>query len=107
MGIPKKGSRKISVDGHNYKYVVSGNDGSIDLIIESNEIDGQRLIVSFDYQPSGTGFSQSHSNQITPETVRKTILYSLRNNWLPDSKRKILRINLSGKEDVIGKIIVN
>ena len=101
MGIPKRGSRKVVIDNHQYRYVISGNDGHIDLIVESAETNGQRLIVNFDYEPKGIGFSQSHGNQITPETVRKTILYSLRNNWTPCSKEKILRINLCGRLDVI------
>ncbi|MCD2259986.1 hypothetical protein [Psychroserpens luteolus] len=104
MGIPKKGSRRIVIDNHQYRYMVSGNDGHIDLIIESDETNGQRLVVSFDYEPKGIGFSQSHSTQITPETVRKTIVYSLKNSWNPKLKGKIHRINLSGRKEVIENV---
>ena len=98
MGIPKKGSRNISVDEHHYRYMVSGNDGHIDLIVESNETDGQRLVVMFDYEPKIHGFRYSHRNQITPETVRKAILYSLKNNWTPQTKASILRIDLCDRK---------
>tara|TARA_R110002050_G_scaffold110544_1_gene222885 strand:+ start:103 stop:426 length:324 start_codon:yes stop_codon:yes gene_type:complete len=101
MGIPKKGSRTIMIEGHEYRYVVSGNDGTIDLIVESNQSAGQKLIVSFDYTPKVYGFNLSHTNQMTPEIVRKTIIYSLRNNWKPISKNKVLRLNLCGREELI------
>jgi len=64
MGIPKKESRKITTNNHNYRYTVSGNDTLLDLIIESNEINSQRLVVSYSHTPHGIDFSQSHSNQI-------------------------------------------
>lgn len=101
MSLPKKGSRIINVNGLEYRYIVSGNDGYIDLIIESNENQGQRLVASFDYNhkyiPTTDGMKLKQQNSITPETVRKTIVYGLQNNWLPETKGQELRFNFIGK----------
>ena len=56
MGLPKKGSRNIIIDEVNYRYMISGNDGFIDLIIELDDCGGQRLTVSLIYQSQTCGY---------------------------------------------------
>lgn len=90
MGLPNKGSKTITVKGDEYRYIVSANSNSIDLIIELNEMEGQRLIVHFDYSPEKTGFCFSHTNQITPSMVKIVILHFVNNNWKPQRSGKVI-----------------
>lgn len=95
MALPKKRSRKIVVDEICYRYIVTGNDDYIDLILEQEEANGQRLTVSFRYHsvPSSTGRGTIQRNQITPAVVKRTIHYALDNGWTPNQKEKELRMS--------------
>lgn len=102
MGLPKKGSRKILIDDVNYSYMISGNDGFIDLILELDDSRGQRLTVSFDYhhlqeekktELGETYTSLTQTNQITPGVVRQAIHYGIENGWTPNQKSKEIRMN--------------
>jgi len=90
MGIPNKRSRRIVVDEQNYRYIITGNDGYIDLILESDEVDGQRLTVSFNYNPDEVWGKQTA--QITPSVVKQVINYGLKNEWTPTEKGKEIRV---------------
>ncbi|MBC7865382.1 MAG: hypothetical protein IAF38_20570 [Bacteroidia bacterium] len=97
MALPKKNSRKIVVNDITYRYVVSGNDGYINLIIELEENNKQRLIVSFGYMEAsyflpGTTLPKT---EITPATVEKVITRALKNGWKPNVKAKQLSISNS------------
>ncbi len=91
MGLPKKGSRKIIVGEITYHYLISGNDGTIDLIIERFDHNSQRLITTFSY------FNREGAIQITPKIVKQTIHYGIKNGWTPNQKGKEIRLN--GIED--------
>jgi hypothetical protein len=102
MGLPKKGSRRILINETNYRYIITGNDGYIDLIIEQDDCQGQRLTVSFDYhhekeqKESELGekyTSLTQTNQITPVVVKQSIEYGIDNGWTPNQKGKEIRIN--------------
>jgi len=95
MALPKKRSRKITVNDVVYRYIVTGNDDYIDLILEQDGAQGQRMTVSFRYHSTtekGTG-RLIQRNQITPVVVKRTIHYGLENGWLPGEKQTELRIN--------------
>lgn len=81
MALPKKGSRKIIVDGHSYIWIITKNDTVTTLTIASAEINGQTMIACFDR------FIKSSEGKeyfvITPYIVRQSILYGLENNWKP------------------------
>ena len=100
MALPKKRSRTIIVDEIPYRYIVTANDDYIDLILEQEEIQGQRLTVSFRYHtiPSASGGGTIQRNQITPVVVKRAILYALSNGWTPNQKAKELRMNFIDKE---------
>ncbi|MFK7786018.1 MAG: hypothetical protein AB8B56_12920 [Crocinitomicaceae bacterium] len=95
MGLPKKRSRKIVVDDICYRYIVTGNDDYIDLILEQEDVQGQRLTVSFRYHSimAKTGPGTIQRNQITPVVVKRTIHYALDEGWTPNQKQKELRMN--------------
>lgn len=95
MALPKKRSRTIVVDEIVYRYIVTGNDDYIDLIIEQEEAQGQRMTVSFRYHSTtekSTGRIVQR-NQITPVVVKRTIEFGLKNSWTPNQKGTELRFN--------------
>lgn len=96
MAFPKKGLKKITVDGVRYGYVVSGNDGWIDFYIGLLESNGEILTGKFSYHSISipifegkdkfSGWSLHQRIRITPKTIRQVIEYGLKNGWRPHEK---------------------
>jgi hypothetical protein len=109
MAFPKKGLRKITVDGVKYGYKVTGNDGWIGFSIGLRKENGQLLTGSFSYnsnrvtnfEKNGTisSWSLFQRIKITPDTVRQVIEYGLKNGWDPQSKGQL---NLGNMDDKVG-----
>ena len=105
MALPKKDSRRINVDGHQYSWITSGNDGCIDLIICSSECSGQRLLAQFDYHSFHMVAEDSKSLKqklsITPFIVRQVIIYGIESGWTPEKRNSELRLGfLDNKIDM-------
>ena len=105
MALPKKDRRKITVDGHQYFWIASGNDGYIDLIICSANIPGQKLFAGFDYHSFHINTENStHLKQalsITPFIVRQVIQYGINSGWTPEKKNADLGLGfLDDKIDI-------
>ncbi|HRX83681.1 MAG TPA: hypothetical protein P5572_01535 [Phycisphaerae bacterium] len=77
MSIRRQGSSRIEVDDVGYRWIVSGNDGFLDLVIEQDEVKGQRLVIQMDYE----------IGQITPRLVAALIPAALARGWTPDERR--------------------
>jgi hypothetical protein len=92
MAMPKKGTRRIDVDGQAYRWLVSPNDGYIALVVESAEEPGQRLEAYFRYhdryEPLGTGAERivGQARSISPGTARAVIEAALRGGWQPSRR---------------------
>ena len=103
MAFPKKGLRKINIDGHDYFWIASGNDGYIDLIICLANGIGQKLFANFDYHSFEIP-TENYSKQrfsITPHIVRQVIEYGLKHGWTPEKKSADLRLGpLDEKIDI-------
>jgi hypothetical protein len=97
MALPKTGSRVITVEEYNYRWMASGNDGWIDLYVELDGEKGQRLMVKFDYHHKRIQMNDSVSLQqqfvVTPDIVRQTIIYGKKNGWKPSEKGKPLDLH--------------
>jgi len=93
MALPREGSRIIVIGKSEFRYIVSGNDGHIDLILEQENIKGQRLVVSFEYHSRQINSKWVQRNQITPNVVKQVISYGLDNGWEPNKKGKEMRFN--------------
>lgn len=102
MGLPRKGSRIIQIEKSCYRYIVSGNDGFIDLVIELDDAKGQRFTASFDYHhiraekkaiDGESYFSLTQRNQITPAVVKEVIEFGIKNGWNPKKVGKEIRMN--------------
>jgi hypothetical protein len=72
------------VDDVAYRWVVSGNDGFLDLVVEHVEGHGQRLCVQFDYD----------YGEMTPRSVRQVIFAALEAGWTPTNRDKQLEFRL-------------
>ena len=98
MALPKIGSRKINVDGFQYTWIASGNDGWIDLIVCSSKGQGQKLLAQFDYESFHLVTEESSALKqqfvITPVVVRQVIKYGLASGWTPEKRAPELRLGL-------------
>ncbi len=96
MALPKKGSRKIIVDGYQYSWIASGNDDWIGLIICSANVPGQKLLAQFDYHSFRfTTENSTHLKQdlsITPFIVRQVIHYGINSGWIPERRASELHL---------------
>jgi hypothetical protein len=86
--LARKGSRKLALDEHEYRWAVSGDDGYLVLVIESATNHGQRLEAVFKYHnevPDASGFLRmaGQLRVITPEVVRSVIQLALERGWRP------------------------
>ncbi|MFK7778665.1 MAG: hypothetical protein QM501_11225 [Gimesia sp.] len=85
MTLPKKGSRTLTVNGVSYRWMVTGNDLVIDVIIEQDGVNGQKLRSSFDYHD---GTPDGQKRKVTPQTIQKLIVSALDAGWVSGSQGK-------------------
>jgi hypothetical protein len=78
MGLAKKGSRLISIDGVTYRWVVSPDSGYMVLVAELNDEPRQRLeaVFGYDNHPEELG-------PISPGVVRQVIVAAIHRGWKP------------------------
>ncbi|MBX9580575.1 MAG: hypothetical protein K2X87_09730 [Gemmataceae bacterium] len=91
MTMPKRGSRRIIVDGEAYRWVVGPNDGYMVLAVERADGSGRRLEAYFryhdQYETAGAGSYRvvGQRRSIRPGVVRTVILYALARGWQPST----------------------
>ena len=89
MTLPKKGSRTIDIDDTTYRWMVTGNDMVIDVIIEQDNVKGQKLLSGFDYHnETPEGDMTTQKRKVTPEVIKKLILFALNSGWEPGALSK-------------------
>lgn len=104
MTLPKKGTRKIVIDGYSYSWIASGNDGWIDLIICSTYEPGQKLLAQFSYlsfyieTDISTNSEIKQGLTIPPSLVKKVIEYGINSGWSPDKKGTDLQLGCLDKK---------
>ena len=92
MALAKKGTRRITIDGQVYRWVVSADDGFMVLVVELASDPGQRMTMGFDYQdivePAGEGrlLIVGQRTSISPGVVRAVIMAALGNGWQPAAR---------------------
>ena len=73
MSIPKKGTRKITVDNVDYRWLVSpGYEIGLGIVVESSELSDSRMITYVD-----------HGNIVSPWLVRVAIKNAISKGWQP------------------------
>lgn len=100
MTLPQKGTRRITVDGEAYRWVVSVRRGAIRVAVEHAEVPGQRLDAYFECHDtytrdaSGDWRFKSQGRSIKPRIVQQLIREALRRGWQPTQRGlKPLMIN--------------
>jgi hypothetical protein len=94
MTLPRKGSRLVEVEGVGYRWVVTGNDGVIDLYVERADAPARGLAAAFDYRGvygafDGRSRSHHHLRQgraVTPAVVTSVIRWALVHGWDPSAR---------------------
>ncbi|MEH2375329.1 hypothetical protein [Nostoc sp.] len=93
MGLPKKGTRTISVDETTYQWVISNDSGYMWLIVEQKDTQGQRLCAGFRYHntylddEAGDWRCVLQQRLISPSVVKSVILLALKRGWKPTQGR--------------------
>jgi len=86
MALAKKGSRKIVVDGHSYRWVFFENSGWNDITVQSNSGLGAKLVVQcmwdkFDNKAQGV---RGWYSPIAPKEVSNFIRKAKIAGWNPE-----------------------
>ncbi len=88
MGLAKKGTSKIVVNGISYRWVVAPDSGFMDVIFEEISGNGQRVSVGVCYC----------IGEVTPKWVRKMILLALSHGWEPKKPGKQMSFWFDGQK---------
>jgi hypothetical protein len=92
VGLAKRGTRRIVVDGVAYRWGVSPDDGYMVLVAELTDEPGQRLEAFFHYhdiyEPQGAGVLRvvGQRRAIRPGVVQVVIQAALRRGWQPSQR---------------------
>ena len=100
MALPTKGTRRIHVDGGDYRWTVSPDSGYMVLVIEGASASRRRLFVYTDYRDrltpraDGAGWHVNQQRQITPGYVRRSILAGRAAGWDPSEPGSDVRLRM-------------
>jgi hypothetical protein len=92
MALASKGTRRITVDGVNYRWVVAPDDGYMVLVVERADDPGQRLEAYFKYhdllEPAEANSSRivGQLRSISPDVVRVVLLAAMGRGWQASRK---------------------
>jgi hypothetical protein len=73
----KKGSRNINVDGHDFKWRATGNDGWISIVVWPVSNEDSRVIASIDYHHDMKQVGEGHYTSQSQLVVTNRILREL------------------------------
>jgi hypothetical protein len=89
MALPRKKTRRMTVEGIAYHWIAAPNDGYITLVVECADAPGQRLEACFKYHdillPVGEGAFRvvGQRRSVSPGAVRRIIQAALGRGWQP------------------------
>ena len=80
MAVNKKGSRRIEIDGTEFRWRATGNDGWISIVVWPAENDRSRLVGSVDYhqearEANDGHYTLHHQIVVTNRLIRRLILH--------------------------------
>ena len=102
MALGKKGSRTITVDDVVYRWAVSPDSGYSVVIVQSENGDGEKLLVSINWMQERYSFSgDDGSLKITPGLVRMLIQKGIEAGWSPDKQGRDLSCDLMADETLM------
>ena len=89
MALAKKETRLIHVDGDDYRWVISPDDGYMVLVVEPARAPRGRLLVYTGYDDlivpdlDAGGYTPFSGTAVTPGFVRSWIVYARAHGWEP------------------------
>jgi hypothetical protein len=84
MGLAKKGTRLLMVEGVQYRWVVApADEPGLGIVVEDADSPGQRMVAWVE-----------HGQTISPWVVRQAILHALSRGWRPQSRGPDLTFRL-------------
>ena len=88
MGLARKGTRTIHVDGRSYRWTVAPDSMVMWIVVERDGGGGQRMEASVGYvdirADDGAGLRQRAT--VTPKAVSRAIAHALAEGWQPDER---------------------
>ena len=81
MSLSRKKSRKISIDGHDYRWVFSPDSGYFNVIVQIADGAGARLEAQ-----SSSDWVNYGDAQISPGIVEKLIRLAIEDGWEPTER---------------------
>jgi len=104
VAFPKKKSRKITIDNHNFRWMVKGEFYGVKLSIISEEYNAQKLFANFRHNINGeSACMYENPFIIEPELVKETILFGLSKGYMPEQKGNDLNLGDLSDELVLSK----
>ena len=96
MALPRRGSRLITVDAREYRWIVSPNDGWIEVVVERTDGPGRRLVARTGYHDltNEAGLNLAQQPKITPAFVRRAILAAIAAGWKPSVRGKHFTLDI-------------
>lgn len=103
MAFPKKKSRKITIDNHDFRWIIKGDYNGVKLSVISEKYNAQKLFANFRHNINGES-SCMYDNPfiVGPELVKKTILYGLMKGYSPEKKGNDFNL-----DDLSNELVLN
>ena len=100
MSIPKKGSRKITVDGLEYRWTIRKKPSYGQAIDESNltaaielyDSPGTTLVITFPFTRPDSWISPGNES-VKPSDIKDSIIRAVQQGWKPDSKGSVFHLS--------------
>ncbi len=99
MGLARKGSATIAVDGARYRWVIAPDDGWMDLIVQDASGRGQKLSIQMDYEDDREKHTQGRI--VTPSLVASLIRRARALGWKPAAKGGLVQFRLEPDDRLI------
>lgn len=86
MALARKGTRRITVEGTAYRWIVAPDDEpGLGIVVELAEAPAQRMVTWVE-----------HGNIISPWLVRRVIVHALSRGWQPRKRGRELVLRIDG-----------
>lgn len=103
MTLVRKGSRRITVDGTDYRWRIRGRptyaqglcEFPMNFAVELAEAPGQTLVVATQHPHPSSWLSTAPPVPVTPAVVSTAIRSALAQGWTPDSRGSAFHMKLS------------
>lgn len=101
MALPKKKSRLITIDAHQFRWLVGPNDGYNVFVAQKEEVNGQKIEVYFETEINKVWTEFPHIQNMNlkilkPKDAESIIRQAIQLGWYPDAHGRPLVFDLKG-----------